>query len=260
MARRLVAVLTAAMFGLTWAVNPLSAPEADAAASARTRAQAVFTASRPISARVSSEFGWRLNPILHSWRMHSGIDFAGRCGAPVRAAAAGVVIRAGWAGGYGNQVVINHGRHRGVVLTTTYNHLSRFVVRRGHVARGQIIARVGSTGHSTGCHLHFETHQNGRAVNPRLWFGRNLALTRSVRSATLTKSVQRALHIKADGAWGPATQKAAAAVIHRNLRNVRYLQARVGVTRSGVWGRTSQAALVVTIKRLQKAIGVKADG
>jgi murein DD-endopeptidase MepM/ murein hydrolase activator NlpD len=165
MPRRLVAVLAAAMFGLTLAVNPISAPGADAAAS-----RGFHIASRPVSARISSEFGWRYHPILHRYRFHSGIDFAARCGAPVRAAVRGTVIFAGRAGGYGNRIVVSDGTRRRVRLTTTYSHLSRFVVRRGHVRRGQVIARVGTTGFSTGCHLHFETRQNGKPVNPRRWF------------------------------------------------------------------------------------------
>jgi len=170
MPRRLLAVLTATMFGLTLAVNPASPPKADAAVSARSGSHAAHVASRPVHARISSEFGWRYHPILHRWRFHEGMDFAARCGAPVRAAIGGTVIWEGRAGGYGNRVVISDGTRRGVALTTTYSHLSRFMVGRGrHVARGQVIARVGTTGFSTGCHLHFETRQNGRPVNPRRW-------------------------------------------------------------------------------------------
>jgi hypothetical protein len=253
MPRRLVAVLVAAMFGLTLAVNPVSPPKADAAAVPARLGAAVLVASLPVSARVSSEFGMRYHPVLRTWRLHAGIDFAARCGTPVRAAAAGTVISAGWAGGYGYRVIITHGRQRGVILTTTYNHLSRFVVRGGRVARGRIIAYSGATGLVTGCHVHFETRQNGTPVNPRRWlrFGHNIALT---------KSVQKAVRVTADGVWGRATQTAATAVITRNLRNVRYLQAKVGVKRDGVWGRNSQVARVATIKRLQAAIGVRADG
>jgi Peptidase family M23 len=251
MPRRLVAVLIAAMFGLTLAVNPNSAPKADAAVSARLGASALLVASLPVNARLSGEFGMRYHPVQHIWRLHAGLDFAAPCGTPVRAAAGGTVISSGWAGGYGNRVVISHGWQRGVFLTTTYNHLSRFAVRRGPVARSQIIAYAGSTGLSTGCHLHFETRQNGTPVNPRRWLGHNNALT---------KSVQRAVRVAADGVWGRSTQIAATVVITRNLRYVRYLQARVGVKPDGVWGRRSQVARVAAIKRLQAAIGVTADG
>ena len=170
MPRRLLAVLTAAMFGLTLAVNPLSAPAAHAAVPARFGTHVRFTLSRPVNDPVSSEFGMRFHPILHVWRLHEGIDFAAPCGTPVHAAAAGSVTWTGWAGGYGNRVIISHGWERGVFLTTTYSHLSGFVVRAGRVARGRIIAYSGTTGLSTGCHLHFETRQDGEPVNPRLWF------------------------------------------------------------------------------------------
>ena len=117
---------------------------------------------------ITSPFGLRYHPILHIWRLHSGIDFGIPCGTPVYAAAAGTIISAGWAGGYGNRVVIDHGMVRGVDLATTYNHLTR-IVAGGHVRRGQLIAYSGTTGLSTGCHLHFETLVNGTFVNPMNW-------------------------------------------------------------------------------------------
>jgi murein DD-endopeptidase MepM/ murein hydrolase activator NlpD len=126
--------------------------------------------SYPVSgAYVSSEFGLRFHPILHIWRLHAGIDFAAACGTPVHAAAPGSVVSAGWAGGYGNRIVVNHGLVRGVSLSTTYNHLTRILVHGGHVGRGQLIGYSGTTGTSTGCHLHFETYDNGTPVNPRRW-------------------------------------------------------------------------------------------
>ena len=129
--------------------------------------------SYPSNAPVSSEFGMRFHPVLRIWRLHAGIDFAANCGSPVYAAAGGDVIMAtpvSQSGGYGNRLVIDHGLQRGVDLTTTYNHLSSFVVTGGHVGRGQLVAYSGTTGLSTGCHLHFETRQDGTPVNPRLWF------------------------------------------------------------------------------------------
>ena len=126
--------------------------------------------SRPVKTGwVSSEFGMRFHPILHYWRLHSGRDFAVPCGTPVYAAASGTIISAGWGGGYGNRVVIDHGYVSGVGLATTYNHLTRFVRTGGHVRRGQLIAYSGTTGSSTGCHLHFETLENGNFVDPRKW-------------------------------------------------------------------------------------------
>ena len=124
--------------------------------------------SRPSSAGTSSEFGYRYHPVLHYRRLHAGLDFAAACGTPVVAAASGTVVSAGAAGGAGNQVVIDHGVVRGVDLATVYDHLSSISVS-GRVSRGQVIGAVGTTGLSTGCHLHFETRENGVPVNPRTW-------------------------------------------------------------------------------------------
>lgn len=126
----------------------------------------------PSNAPVSSEFGLRFHPIYSTWRLHSGRDYAGSCGSPVYAAADGTIISAlppGSTGGYGNQIVIDNGIKRGSSLATTYNHLESFVVRSGSVKRGQLIGHVGTTGSSTGCHLHFETRVNGTPVDPRGW-------------------------------------------------------------------------------------------
>ncbi|HYO18775.1 MAG TPA: M23 family metallopeptidase [Dermatophilaceae bacterium] len=129
--------------------------------------------SYPSNGGVSSEFGMRFHPVLRISRLHAGIDFAASCGSPVYAAAPGTVIMTtpvGQSGGYGNRLVIDHGIQRGVDLTTTYNHLTSFAVTSGRVARGQVVAYSGTTGLSTGCHLHFETREDGTPVNPRLWF------------------------------------------------------------------------------------------
>jgi murein DD-endopeptidase MepM/ murein hydrolase activator NlpD len=126
--------------------------------------------SAPVGgAPVTSEFGRRFHPILHYWRLHAGIDFGAACGTPVHAAASGSVISAGWAGGYGNRIVIGHGQVRGSNLATSYNHLTQIVRSGGRVSRGELIGISGTTGSSTGCHLHFETYQDGTPVNPRNW-------------------------------------------------------------------------------------------
>ena len=112
----------------------------------------------PVRGRVTSEFGWRWG------RMHQGIDIAAPTGTPIIAAKRGVVIHAGPMGGYGNCVIVDHGGG----FTTVYAHQSRVGARNGQaVEQRQVIGYVGSTGHSTGPHLHFETRVNGSAQNPR---------------------------------------------------------------------------------------------
>ena len=125
--------------------------------------------SAPSGGYVSSEFGMRFHPILAYWRLHAGIDFAVGCGTPVRAPDDGRVVSAGWAGGYGNRIVVDHGLVGDVGLATSFNHLERIVVSGGSVNRGDVIGYVGTTGTSTGCHLHFETYEDGMPVNPRRW-------------------------------------------------------------------------------------------
>jgi len=118
--------------------------------------------------RLSSGFGYRVDPISGARTLHAGIDIPGPSGSPIRAAATGTIDYAGRAGGYGNMIEIDHGGG----LSTRYAHLLRFLVNAGtHVERGQPIALMGSTGHSTGSHLHFEVRVNGRAAAPLAWFG-----------------------------------------------------------------------------------------
>jgi murein DD-endopeptidase MepM/ murein hydrolase activator NlpD len=117
--------------------------------------------------RISSVFGGREHPILGGWRMHKGLDYAANFGTPVRAIGDGVVIRTGWSNGYGNVLEIRH--RNGFV--TRYGHLSRYApgLRVGErVTMGQYIANVGSTGLSTGPHLHFEVIVNGEQRDPRI--------------------------------------------------------------------------------------------
>ncbi len=117
----------------------------------------------PSDAPTSSPFGWRIHPILGYRRFHAGLDFAASYGSTIRAADSGTVIFAGWYGGYGRAIIIDHGGG----LTTLYGHTSAVYVSEGQkVERGQPIAAVGSTGLSTGPHLHFEVRRNGVPVNP----------------------------------------------------------------------------------------------
>jgi murein DD-endopeptidase MepM/ murein hydrolase activator NlpD len=111
----------------------------------------------PVNGVLTSGYGWRWG------RMHEGIDIAAPSGSPVVAAAAGTVIYAGWMGGYGNLVVIDHGGG----VATAYGHNTGFAVGTGQsVGQGQVIAYCGSTGNSTGPHVHFEVRINGAAVDP----------------------------------------------------------------------------------------------
>ncbi|MEA1072496.1 M23 family metallopeptidase [Sphingomonas sp. LY160] len=117
----------------------------------------------PVQGRITSGFGPRVHPILRFARMHKGIDFGAPSGAPIVAASDGQVALAGWAGGYGRQVRIAHGGG----LMTSYSHMSRLVVESGSMVRaGQLIGYVGSSGLSTGPHLHYEVYRDGRPVNP----------------------------------------------------------------------------------------------
>jgi murein DD-endopeptidase MepM/ murein hydrolase activator NlpD len=122
---------------------------------------------RPISGGITSPFGWRTHPIFKSRKFHTGIDIGGPNRGAVRASNAGRVVFAGWYGGYGKVVIVDHGRVNGKSVTTLYAHLSSFHVSKGStVSRGQVIGSEGSTGYSTGPHLHFEVRVNGSPVNP----------------------------------------------------------------------------------------------
>jgi murein DD-endopeptidase MepM/ murein hydrolase activator NlpD len=112
---------------------------------------------------LSSGFGMRRHPLLGGWRPHLGVDLAAPTGTPVYATADGVVSAAGWRGGYGLSITLEHRQS----LETRYGHMSRLNVARGQsVQRGSVIGWVGSTWLSTGPHLHYETRLQGRAVNP----------------------------------------------------------------------------------------------
>ncbi len=113
--------------------------------------------------RLSSPFGMRRHPVTHKLRMHEGLDLAGAYGSPIYATADGVVAFAGWAGGYGRVVKIRHARG----IETRYAHMSRIRVKKGQrVSQGDRIGDMGSSGRSTGSHVHYEIRVGGRPVNP----------------------------------------------------------------------------------------------
>jgi murein DD-endopeptidase MepM/ murein hydrolase activator NlpD len=117
----------------------------------------------PVMGRITSSFGERLDPINGEGAFHAGIDIAAPFGTPVRAPADGIVLKAGFANGYGREIVIDHGNG----IQTLYGHLSGFAVTDGErVRRGQVIGYLGDSGHSTGPHLHYEVHIHNAPVNP----------------------------------------------------------------------------------------------
>jgi len=130
---------------------------------------------RPVVGAITSGFGWRRHPIFGSRRFHSGIDIAGPNRSPIKASNSGKVIHSGWYGGYGKVVIINHGiladgPYKGEKVSTLYAHMSRIDVAVGnYVKKGQIVGYEGSTGYSTGPHLHFEVRINGKPANPLIF-------------------------------------------------------------------------------------------
>lgn len=120
----------------------------------------------PIFGSITSPFGYRTHPIFKRQIFHSGLDIAASHGAPIRAADGGRVVEAGWRGGYGKVVIIDHGGG----IATLYGHCSATHVSPGQmVKKGQVIASVGSTGYATGPHLHFEVRRDGTPTNPTAW-------------------------------------------------------------------------------------------
>jgi murein DD-endopeptidase MepM/ murein hydrolase activator NlpD len=140
-----------------------------------TRALVAVPVRKPVIGEVdmSSPFGMRMDPFLGRPAVHTGIDLRGETGEPVRATATGHVTIAGREGGYGNMVEINHGNG----LATRYGHLSQIGVKIGQAVRtGEVVGRIGSTGRSTGPHLHYETRINGEAVDPQKFLRAGLRL------------------------------------------------------------------------------------
>lgn len=122
---------------------------------------------KPIAGILTSPYGFRRHPIFGTKSFHRGVDLAASLGSPVSASNSGVVVFTGWYGGYGKVVIINHGNYKGTATSTLYAHLGSISTSIGaRVTKGQRIAREGTTGYSTGPHLHFEVRLNGATTNP----------------------------------------------------------------------------------------------
>ena len=142
-------------------------PASSAAASASGHHGFIY----PVNAPITSPYGRRFHPILHVWKLHDGTDFGASCGTAIHAAYGGRVEERYFNAGYGNRLIIDHGKVDGRYVSTAYNHATRYVVGVGqHVAQGQVIGYVGQTGYATGCHLHLMVYLNGRMVNPMSWY------------------------------------------------------------------------------------------
>jgi murein DD-endopeptidase MepM/ murein hydrolase activator NlpD len=144
-------------------------PALEATLESEADQRAAFPDGKPVAGvvEVSSEFGLRPNPFGgNSYEIHEGIDFAGPVGKPILATAEGVVVKADYDSGYGNHVKIDHGYH----YETLYAHMLQLAVKIGdRVQRGEVIGYLGSTGRSSGPHLHYSVYRNGQAVNPRYY-------------------------------------------------------------------------------------------
>ncbi len=122
---------------------------------------------KPIGGRITSPFGWRTHPIFNSRTFHSGVDIAGPNRGSIRASNSGKVIYSGWYGGYGKVVILDHGVVNGKPTTTLYAHMSSIRVGQGQfVNKGEVVGYEGTTGYSTGPHVHFEVRINGKPNNP----------------------------------------------------------------------------------------------
>ncbi len=124
----------------------------------------------PVNGPITSPYGWRIHPIWGYYSLHDGIDIGAACGTPIRAPAAGKVISEYYNIAWGNRLFLEHGVHYGVGVSTIYNHMSKYAVHVGQtVKRGQVIGYIGTTGWSTGCHLHWTVMENGQTVDPMKW-------------------------------------------------------------------------------------------
>lgn len=126
---------------------------------------------RPVNGPITSPYGWRIHPIYHYWGLHDGDDFAANCGAPQVAANSGTVISEYYSDVWGNRLYIDLGKINGHNYTVVHNHLSKYAVKVGQrVSRGQVVGYTGTTGWSTGCHLHYTVLRDGTPVDPAQYF------------------------------------------------------------------------------------------
>ena len=126
---------------------------------------------RPLPGVITSPYGWRIHPIYHYWGLHDGVDMASPCGTPERAAGTGRVVAEYYSSVWGHRLYLDLGQVNGKNMTVIYNHIARYRVHTGaHVRRGEVVAYEGTTGWSTGCHLHFTVMLNGNPVNPARYF------------------------------------------------------------------------------------------
>ncbi|WP_070932881.1 M23 family metallopeptidase [Edaphosphingomonas haloaromaticamans] len=162
----------------------------------------------PVVGRMTSSFGMRRHPLLGYGRLHKGMDIGAAYGSPILAAIDGTVAFAGWHGGHGNYVKLNHGSG----MATGYAHMSRIVARPGQrVAQGQVIGYVGSTGLSTGPHLHYEVYKNNVAVNPATMSFTTTSQLAGGDLARFKAQLGRLLAVRPAGADAPEPQKSAEA-------------------------------------------------
>lgn len=166
------AAARAASRGRASSIGKKTSTAAKATSSTRwTAASETPLFSAPVSGPITSYYGMRLHPVLHYWKLHDGTDYGASCGAPIRAPRAGVVAEKYYNAGYGNRLMIDHGVVNGSYITTGYNHATYYVVSVGQrVSRGQVIGYVGTTGYSTGCHLHLMVWDDGAVIDPLRWF------------------------------------------------------------------------------------------
>lgn len=152
--------------------NANPAPAAPQAPAAKPAAPSSSAFQMPASGSLSSPYGMRTHPILGYRKLHDGTDIAAACNTPLRAPAAGVVSEKYFNAGYGNRLMIDHGKVNGSYVTTGLNHATKYTVSVGQrVSQGEIVGSVGTTGYSTGCHLHLMVWENGSLVNPMAkWF------------------------------------------------------------------------------------------